>query len=70
MNASTAKPTRLAVLLRLASEENWCHRRGCTTCGADKFYGGLEDLVEEMGGSMTGRVEVAKSFAPKPLLAA
>jgi hypothetical protein len=67
MNASTAEPNRLAAFLRLASEGNWCHRRGCTTCAADKFYGGLKDLVEEMGEGLTGRVKVAESLAMMPL---
>ena len=62
MNASTSEPSRLAAFLRFASEGNWCHRWGCTTCAADKFYGGLQDIVDEMGGGLTGRLEVAKSL--------
>jgi hypothetical protein len=67
MNAYTAKPNRLAAFLRLAREANWCHRWGCTTCGSQEFYGGLQDIVDEMGGGSTGRLEVANSLAMMPL---
>jgi hypothetical protein len=68
MTASTTEPNRLAAFLRLAREGNWCHRWGCTTCAADKFYGGLQDIVDEMGGGLAGKVEIAKSLTMMPLI--
>jgi hypothetical protein len=68
MNALTSESSRLAAFFRLASEKNWCHRWECTTCGSHEFYRGLQDLVEEMGGGLAGRVEMAKSLAMMPLI--
>ena len=68
MNQITTDPNRLATFIQLAAKENWCHRLACTTCGSQKFYDGLQNLVDEMGGGLTGSVEVAKSLAMLPLL--
>lgn len=67
MSSPRAEPNRLIVFLRFASERNWCHRSGCTTCGSHEFFGGLQDLVDEMGGGLVGRMEMVKSLASLPL---
>ncbi|MDI1266264.1 MAG: hypothetical protein PS018_23715 [bacterium] len=69
MSEFPAQPNQLAAFLRLAREKSWCHRWGCTTCGSEKFYGGLQDLADQMGGGLSGRTEMVRSLATAPFVA-
>jgi hypothetical protein len=68
MNGLGSESNRLDAFLRLARERNWCHRWACTTCGSREFFGGLQELVDELGGGLAGKAEMAKSIAMMPLI--